>query len=91
MLAVEIEATIINHRLNIFSDLLPAQSRVAKIIVMYSEEKLDSPAQGVLSRLRANPAQIKGYGLAIKRDDLYDRDSQRAEESDVPENYCAMK
>ncbi|MCX7192416.1 MAG: hypothetical protein NTY60_02120 [Proteobacteria bacterium] len=54
MLAVEIEAPIVNHRLNIFSDRLPAQSRLAKIIVMYSEEKSDAPAQGVLSRLRAH-------------------------------------
>ncbi len=77
MLAVEIEAPIIDHRLNIFSDLLPAQSRLAKVIVMYSEEKSDAPAQGVLKNLRANPAQIKGDGLAIKRDDLYDRASLR--------------
>jgi len=77
MLAVEIEAPIINHRLNIFSDLLPAQSRLAKIIVMYSEEKTEVPAQGALSRLRAHPAQIRGDGLAINRDDLYDRTSLR--------------
>ncbi|MFA6970014.1 MAG: hypothetical protein WC208_01315 [Gallionella sp.] len=77
MLAVEIEAPIIDHRLNIFSDLLPAQSRLAKIIVMYSEEQTEVPAQGVLSRLRANPAQIRGDGLPIKRDELYDRASLR--------------
>ena len=77
MLAVEIEAPIINHRLNIFSDLLPAQSRLAKIIVMYSEEKTEVPAQGALSRLRAHPAQIRGDGLAINRDDLYDSTSLR--------------
>jgi len=77
MIAVEIEAPIINHRLNIFSDLLPAQSRLAKVIVMYSEEKSDAPTQGILINLRSNPAQIKGDGLAIKRDDLYDRASLR--------------
>ncbi len=77
MLAVEIEAPIVNHRLNIFSELLPAQSRLAKVIVMFSEEKSDASTQGILKNLRANPAQIKGDGLAIKRDDLYDRASLR--------------
>lgn len=77
MIAVEIEAPIVNHGLNIFSDLLPAQSRLAKVIVMYSEEKPEIPTQGVLTSLRANPAQIRGDGLAIKRDELYDRTSLR--------------
>lgn len=77
MIAVEIEAPIIDHRLTIFSDLLPAQARLAKVIVMYNEEETESWEHGALARLRANPAMMKGDGVPLKREELYDRTSLR--------------
>lgn len=77
MIAVEIEAPIVDHRISIVSDQLPAQSRMAKVIVMFNEDDSVVPTQGVLARLRAHPAQAKGDGLPMKREELYDRASPR--------------
>lgn len=77
MITVEIEAPIIDHRLNIFSVQLPAQSRRAKVIVMFDESNSEVPAQGALAHLRAHPAQARGDGLPLKREELYDRASPR--------------
>ena len=74
MIAVEIEAPIVDHRIDITSDQLPAQSRLAKVIVLFEEDDSKIPAtQGVLARLRANPASIKEDGQPMKREELYDR------------------
>lgn len=75
MIAVEIEAPIVDHRISITSDRLPAQSRMAKVIVMFNEDDSEVPAQGALARLRAHPAQARGDGLPMKREELYDRAS----------------
>lgn len=77
MIAIEIEAPIIDHRINIMSDQLPSQSRMAKIIVMFEKEDADVPASGVLAHLRANPAQAREDGLPMKREELYDRTGTR--------------
>ena len=77
MIAIEIEAPIIDHRINIMSDQLPSQSRMAKIIVMFDKEDSEIPTQGVLAQLRANPAQTKEDGLPMKREELYDRTGSR--------------
>ncbi|HUW25391.1 MAG TPA: hypothetical protein VMW07_02575 [Gallionella sp.] len=78
MIAVEIEAPIVDHRIDITSDQLPAQSRLAKVIVLFEKEDLEIPAaQGVLARLRANPASIKEDGQPMKREELHDRTSLR--------------
>jgi hypothetical protein len=73
MIAVEIETPIVDHQINIFSDQLPAQSRRAKVIVMFDEAEPESPHQTILASLRANPAQARGDGLPMKREELYDR------------------
>jgi hypothetical protein len=75
MIAVEIETPIVDHQINITSDLLPAQSRLAKVIVMFDENDSKTSTQGVLASLRAKPAQAKGDGLPMKREELYDRTS----------------
>ncbi len=77
MIAIEIEAPIIDHRINIISDQFPALLRMAKVIVMFNEDDSEASAQGALARLRAHPAQVKGDGLPIKREELYDRVSPR--------------
>lgn len=77
MIAVEIETPIIDHQINITSDLLPAQSRLAKVIVMFDEDDSAASTQGVLAHLRAKPAQARGDGLPIKREELYDHASPR--------------
>lgn len=77
MIAIEIETPIIDHRINIVSDQLPAQSRMAKVIVMFNEDDSDISAHGVLASLRAKPAQARGDGLPLKREELYDRASPR--------------
>lgn len=77
MIAVEIETPIVDHQINICSDQLPAQSRRAKVIVLFEEAEPEAPHQGVLASLRAHPAQIRGDGLPMKREELYDRASLR--------------
>ncbi len=73
MIAVEIETPIVDHQINICSDQLPAQSRRAKVIVLFDETEPEVPYQSILASLRANPAQIRGDGLPMKREELYDR------------------
>jgi hypothetical protein len=41
--------------------------------VMFDETEHEAPHQGVLASLRAHPAQSRGDGLPMKRDELYDR------------------
>ncbi|MDD4928537.1 MAG: hypothetical protein PHP85_04590 [Gallionella sp.] len=40
MIALEMESSIINHRISLASDLLPARARRAKVIVMYEESSV---------------------------------------------------
>ncbi len=77
MIAVEIETPIIDHQINICSDQLPAQSRRAKVIVLFDEAEPDAPQQGILANLRANPVEARGDGQPMNREELYDRASLR--------------
>jgi len=77
MIAVEIETPIVDHQINICSDQLPAQSRRAKVIVLFDEAEPEVPHQSILASLRANPVQIRGDGLPMKREELYDRAGPR--------------
>lgn len=78
MIAVEIEAPIVDHRISIVSDQLPAQSCMAKVIVMFNEDDSEAPAKRALAHLRAHPAQVKEDGLPMKREELYGRASPRS-------------
>lgn len=49
------------------------QSRMAKVIVMFNEDDSDTSTHGVLASLRAKPTQIRGDGMPMKREELYDR------------------
>lgn len=59
MIALEIEASIINHRINVASDLLPASAKHVKVIVMYEEANVDKDAApDILTLARAAQASF---------------------------------
>ena len=65
MIVLEMETSIIDHRINVASDLLPASARHAKVIVMYEESAVDEgAAPDILALARAAQASFP------KRDDL---------------------
>ncbi len=57
MIAVEIEAPIVNHRINFSSDILPSNIAQARIIVMY-EEFAAPPSPDVVALARAARASF---------------------------------
>ncbi|MGZ8217417.1 hypothetical protein [Methylomagnum sp.] len=66
MIALEIEAPIINHRVEISSDQLPAYVARAKLIVMYEEKAIVRDErmvsrEGALAEFRANPLKVKTF------------------------------
>ncbi|MBF0138360.1 MAG: hypothetical protein HQL65_19180 [Magnetococcales bacterium] len=83
MMAVELEASIMDHRLEVVSDRLPAHKTMARVIVLYDDddkivhEKKTTNNKESLAQLLANPYPPKGDGLPMKREDLYDRPGMR--------------
>lgn len=63
MIAVEIEAPIINHRVEFSSDQLPTNIARAKILVMYDEESnAPSPREtDIVALARAARASFSGH------------------------------
>lgn len=64
MIAIEIEAPIINHRIEITNDRLPTNVASAKVIILYetnSAFELPIYSQGPLAEFRANPIQIQSF------------------------------
>ena len=72
MIALEIEASIIDHRISVASDLLPASARRAKVIVMYEESSVEKEAApGILALARAAQASFpKQDALTLQQDML---------------------
>lgn len=72
MIALEMESSIINHRISVASDLLPARARHAKVIVMYEESSVeDDAAPDILAVARAAQASFpKQDNLALQQDML---------------------
>jgi hypothetical protein len=71
MIALEIEAPIVNHRIDVSSDLLPANVAHAKVIVMYEEAAIQdqtAPGDGPLAEFRANPIKVKSF-VPLSRED----------------------
>ena len=58
MIAIEIETAIVDHSVNIRSDLLPASAGRARVIVMYEPTAVDLPAGDVLAFGRAAQASF---------------------------------
>lgn len=73
MIALEIETPIVNHRIDISSDLLPAHVARAKLIVMYKEETAadQTARQEALAYLATVCIDWEGKPIA-NRDALYD-------------------
>ncbi len=44
MIALQMESSIIDHRISLVSDLLPARVKHAKVIVMYEESSVEEGA-----------------------------------------------
>lgn len=70
MIALEMEASIINHRISVASDLLPASARHAKVIVMYDESSVEQDAApDILALARAAQASFpKQDNIALQQD-----------------------
>lgn len=77
MNAIELEAPIIDHRITVSSDRLPAQQNCAKVIVLFENTDPQPLRKGALAALRANPAQPVQDGQPLTREQLYDRTSLR--------------
>ncbi len=77
MNAIELEAPIIDHRITVSSERLPAQQNCAKVIVLFESPEPVAPRKGALAALRANPAQPVLDGHPLTREQLYDRASLR--------------
>lgn len=76
MIALEMETSIINHRISVASDLLPASARHAKVIVMYEESSVEKDAApDILALARAAQASFpKQDTLVLQQDMLAMRD-----------------
>lgn len=64
MIAIEIEAPIINHRIEIINDRLPTNVASAKVIILYetnSAFELPISSTGPLAEFRANPIQVQSF------------------------------
>lgn len=72
MIALEMEASIINHRISVSSDLLPASAKHAKVIVMYEESSVgNDAAPDILALARAAQASFpKQDTIALQQDML---------------------
>lgn len=58
MIAVEIEAPIVNHRIDFSSDKLPSNVEQAKIIVMYEEASAETGKADIVALARAARASF---------------------------------
>jgi hypothetical protein len=77
MIAVELETPIVDHRISVCSDQLPARLTHAKVIVLFDDVGPDLPRTGVLASLRASPVKIRGDGLPLKREEANERPGVR--------------
>jgi hypothetical protein len=58
MIAIEIETSIVDHRLSIHSELLPASADRARVIVMYEEPAADAGLPDIVALARAAQASF---------------------------------
>jgi hypothetical protein len=58
MIAIEFEAPIVNHRIDVSSDRLPSNVRRARIIVMYEEESAAPGEPDIVALARAARASF---------------------------------
>ncbi len=70
MIAIEIEAPIINHRIDFSSDRLPLNIGQAKIIVMYDEPAVPAARSDILALAWAARASFPKCDLNKVHDDF---------------------
>lgn len=70
MHAVEIEASIVDHRINVRSELLPASAKRARVIVLYDDvpEEAAEPADIMVLARAAQAAFPRQADDALTRD-----------------------
>ncbi|MBF0192816.1 MAG: hypothetical protein HQL99_17015 [Magnetococcales bacterium] len=78
MMAVELDATILNRRIEVASDRLPLHSVNARVIVLFEESRtpLDTVTHVTnrpLAELLATSYSPVGDGLPMRRTEIYDR------------------
>ena len=68
MIALELEATITNHHIEVSNDRLPVNATRAKLIVIY-EEELANELQEVSNKLSPRqPGSLRGTVLSMASD-----------------------
>lgn len=70
MIAVEIEAPIVNHRIELTSDKLPSNVGHARIIVMFEEDAADAPEGDVVALARVARASFPKRERQAVRDEF---------------------
>jgi hypothetical protein len=70
MIAIEIEASIVDHRIDIRSELLPASASRAKLIVMYEEGQHAPTRVDVLALARTARASFPRRSAQALAQDL---------------------
>ena len=79
MIAIEIEAPIVNHRIDVSSDRLPSNVGQARIIVMYEEASAASAKPDIVALARAARESFPRRDPKQLRDDF---DAMRSEWDD---------
>lgn len=70
MIAIEIEAPIVNHRIDLSSELLPSNIVQAKIIVLYEAPTVPATSTDILALARAARASFPKYAPNKLRDEF---------------------
>jgi len=68
MIALELEAVIANHHLEVNSDRLPANMTRAKLIVMYEEESASEALETSNKLPPRRPGSLRGTVLGMATD-----------------------
>lgn len=71
MIALEMDTSIINHRISVASDLLPVSAKHAKVIVMYEESCVEKDAApDILALARAAQASFPKQDSLILQQEM---------------------
>lgn len=79
MRAIELEAFVKNHRLELVSDKLPERAEQARVIVLFEtteEKKLEKKKEGMLARWRQQPIAVAD-ARPLTRDEIHERKNLR--------------
>jgi len=75
MKSLEVEVPIVNHRLEVINELLPAHIARARVIVLYESEDVVEKAaagQGPLAEFRDSPFKVKKF-TPLSREEAHAR------------------